>query len=62
MVQDQEIVYPVNAVAFHEEFGTFATGGSDACVSVWDPVKKKKIRQLQFPNAVSSIAFSRDGR
>lgn len=23
----QDIVYPVNAIAFHPKFGTFATGG-----------------------------------
>ena len=43
----QEIVYPVNAIAFHPIHGTFATGGCDGHVYTWDgkcfvPRKKTK--------------------
>ncbi|KAH1140112.1 hypothetical protein GLYMA_10G257700v4 [Glycine max] len=32
----RDIVYPVNAIAFHPIYGTFATGVCDGCVNVWD--------------------------
>ena len=32
--QDQVLVYPVNAIAFHPVFGTFATGGCDGIVNL----------------------------
>lgn len=40
-------IYPVNAVAFHPRWHTFATGGGDGNVSVWDWVAKKRI--CQYP-------------
>ncbi|KAJ4461836.1 putative Mitotic checkpoint protein BUB3.1 [Paratrimastix pyriformis] len=55
-------VYPVNALAFHPQYGTFATGGCDAVVNIWDPVNKKRLCQFQrFPTSISSCAFSNDG-
>lgn len=42
--------------------GTFATGGGDAMVSIWDLSAKKRIRQLpKYPSSISSLAFSKDG-
>lgn len=43
---NKEIVYPVNALAFHPSYGTFATGGCDAVVSVWDGENKKRLSQI----------------
>ena len=40
-------MYAVNALAFHPTLGTFATGGSDGFVNVWDRLHKKRI--AQFP-------------
>ena len=31
----------VNAIAFHPIYGTFATGGCDGVVNLWDPLNKK---------------------
>ncbi|KHJ84164.1 nucleoporin GLE2 family protein [Oesophagostomum dentatum] len=41
-----ECIYPVNALAFHPLNGTFATGGSDAMVNLWDPFNRKRLVQL----------------
>ena len=49
-VADVDHVYPVNALAFHPVFGTFATGGCDGYVCTWDPVNKRRIWQYhQYP-------------
>ncbi|KAK5107623.1 hypothetical protein LTR62_000958 [Meristemomyces frigidus] len=57
-----DVVYPVNTLAFHPVHGTFATGGGDGVVSVWDANTKRRVRQYQNMGAsVASIAFSPDG-
>jgi len=62
-VDGQDVVYPVNALAFHPVHGTFASGGGDGVVALWDGVNKRRIRQYQkFPSSVSTIAFSGDGK
>jgi cell cycle arrest protein BUB3 len=40
-------VFPVHALAVHHGFGTFATGGGDGTISIWDWVQKKRIAQLR---------------
>ncbi|KAM7217059.1 WD40-repeat-containing domain protein [Rhypophila decipiens] len=58
-----DIVYPVNALAFHPKFGTFASGGGDASVALWDAEAKRRMRQLtKFPDSVAALAFSGDGK
>lgn len=59
-----ELVYSVNAVAFHPVHGTFATGGSDGVVSVWDAKNRKRVKQLspKYPSSISSLTFSHDGQ
>ncbi|KAJ0077616.1 hypothetical protein Patl1_35359 [Pistacia atlantica] len=42
----RDIVYPVNAIAFHPIYGTFATGGCDGFVNVWDGNNKKRLYQV----------------
>jgi cell cycle arrest protein BUB3 len=42
----EDVAYPVNAIAFHPIYGTFATGGSDGLVNIWDGKKKRKIVKL----------------
>lgn len=58
-----DIVYPVNALAFHPKFGTFASGGGDGMVALWDANAKRRIRQYQkYPNSVAALGFSCDGK
>jgi cell cycle arrest protein BUB3 len=58
-----DVVYPVNALAFHPIYGTFASGGGDGVVALWDAVAKRRIRQYQrYPASVASVAFSTDGK
>lgn len=57
-----ESIYPVNAIAFHSGYNTFATGGSDGYVYIWDSFNKKRLCQFhQYPTHISSLAFSPDG-
>ncbi|RDL39825.1 uncharacterized protein BP5553_04165 [Venustampulla echinocandica] len=57
-----DIVYPVNALAFHPVHGTFASGGGDGVVALWDANAKRRIRQYQkYPQSVAALAFSCDG-
>lgn len=44
--QGADVIYPVNAIAFHPKHGTFATGGSDGIVNIWDGANKKRLCQL----------------
>lgn len=61
-VEGVDTVYPVNALAFHPTQGTFATGGGDAIVSIWDPQAKKRLRQLpKYAASVSALSFNADG-
>jgi cell cycle arrest protein BUB3 len=55
-----DTVYPVNAVAFHPTYGTFATGGCDGTVVVWDARLKKRLVALpRLATSVSALAFSK---
>ncbi|KAJ6777289.1 MRNA EXPORT FACTOR AND BUB3 [Salix koriyanagi] len=59
----RDIVYPVNAIAFHPVYGTFATGGCDGFVNVWDGNNKKRLYQYsKYPSSIAALSFSRDGR
>lgn len=58
-----DVVYPVNALAFHPVHGTFASGGGDGLVALWDGIGKRRIRQYQkYAGSVAAISFSSDGR
>ncbi|KAI0010025.1 mitotic checkpoint protein BUB3 [Xylariaceae sp. FL0662B] len=58
-----DVVYPVNALAFHPAYGTFASGGGDATVALWDAEAKRRMKVYQkFPDSVAALAFSADGR
>ena len=62
-VDGVDVVYPVNALAFHPVHGTFASGGEDGLVALWDGVAKRRIRQYpKYGSSVSALAFSADGR
>jgi len=57
------LVYPVNAIEFHPRHRhTFATGGCDGTVVLWDGRNKKKLTALPaFPTSISAMCFSPDG-
>jgi len=57
-----ELIYPVNAIAFHPVYNSFATGGSDSLVNVWDPFNKKRLCQFhKYPTSISALAFNSTG-
>lgn len=57
-----ELVYPVNAIAFHNLNNTFATGGSDCMVNIWDPFNKKRLCQFHsYPTSITSLSFDHNG-
>ncbi|CAK0749983.1 hypothetical protein CVIRNUC_001953 [Coccomyxa viridis] len=59
----QDTVYPVNALAFHPSYGTFASGGGDGNVNIWDGANKKRLCQIPgYGTSIAALAFSRDGR
>jgi cell cycle arrest protein BUB3 len=59
MENGQQILYPVNTIAFHPQFGSFATGGCDGVVAMWDGITRKKICQFSpYPTSISSLSFS----
>lgn len=58
-----DVVFPVNALAFHPAYGTFASGGGDTTVALWDAEAKRRMKIYQkFPDSVAALAFSSDGR
>jgi cell cycle arrest protein BUB3 len=61
--QGGEKVYPVNSIAFHKVHNTFATGGSDCFVNIWDGLSKKRLCQFhEYPTSISSLAFDSAGK
>lgn len=61
-IDDIDHVWPVNSLAFHPVYNTFASAGSDGTVSIWDHKVKKRLRQYQkYKTAIPSIAFNCDG-
>ncbi|RXG60002.1 Mitotic checkpoint protein BUB3 [Armadillidium vulgare] len=57
-----EKIFPVNAISFHNGYNTFATGGSDGFVNIWDGFNKKRLCQFhRYPTSISSLSFSNDG-
>ena len=58
-----DVVYPVNALAFHPVHGTFASGGGDGFLALWDGIAKRRIRQYQkYAASVAALSFSGDGK
>lgn len=59
---DTNIIYAVNSIAFHEEYGTFATAGSDGGFNFWDKDNRHRLKQFQRMNQpITATAFSMDG-
>ena len=48
---------------FNLRHGTFASGGADGVVSLWDGFNKKRLKQYpKYPTSISALAFSSDGQ
>ncbi|KAL4961754.1 WD40 repeat domain-containing protein [Aspergillus stella-maris] len=63
VADDVDVVYPVNSLAFHPVHGTFASGGGDGVVALWDGIAKRRIRQYQkYPSSVAAVGFSSSGK
>jgi WD40 repeat protein len=59
-IEGVHTVWPVNCIAFHP-IGTFATGGCDGYVNVWDGQNKKRLCQFhkyptRYPTCVHKAA------
>lgn len=62
-VEGVDVVYPVNALAFHPVHGTFASGGGDGVVAIWDAIAKRRIRIYQkYASSVAAMSFSTNGK
>mmetsp|Transcript_19251 Transcript_19251/g.24818 ORF Transcript_19251/g.24818 Transcript_19251/m.24818 type:complete len:392 (+) Transcript_19251:118-1293(+) len=59
--REGDLVYPVNCIDFHAKFGTFATGGCDGSVVVWDGENRKRLSSFKVPTSVAAMCFNHDG-
>ena len=60
---EEDVVYPVNAISFHPRYKTFASGGGDGVISVWDLKAKKRVKQYpSVGSEVQILAFSPDSK
>jgi mRNA export factor len=60
--RQDSIVYSVNAIAFHNQFGTFATVGSDGVVNFWDKDNKQRLKGFQaIQRTIPCAAFNAQG-
>ena len=58
---DTDTVFPINAIAFNKTYGTFATGGCDGTVIMWDGAHKKKLTTYPAKaTSIAALAFSHD--
>jgi len=58
----KEYVYPVNTIAFHPLHGTFATGGCDGIVNIWDGENKKRLYQYaRYTAGIADLCFNAQG-
>lgn len=52
------LAFPVNCVAHNNRYDSFATGGGDGHVAVWDGEARKRITQFsRYPTSIASIDF-----
>jgi len=61
--REEGAIYAVNSLAFHEQYGTFATAGSDGVFTFWDKDSKQRLKQFRkMPQPITATAFNSDGR
>jgi cell cycle arrest protein BUB3 len=60
----QDTVYPVNAIVFcPSQDCSFATGGCDGTVVIWDGQQKKKLTTLpRMATSIAALAFTPNGK
>lgn len=59
---DNNVIYPINSISFHEKYGTFATAGGDGGFNFWDKDNKQRLKQFSRLNQpITATAFSTDG-
>ena len=55
-------MFPINAIVFHPQFGTFCTGGGDGAIHFWDKDSKRSLKVLPTaPQPITTAAFNRGG-
>uniref|UniRef100_A0A0E0LMU7 Uncharacterized protein n=1 Tax=Oryza punctata TaxID=4537 RepID=A0A0E0LMU7_ORYPU len=55
--------YDQSESAPYKKHGTFATGGCDRFVSLWDGANRRKLFQFpRYPSSIAALSFSSDGR
>jgi mRNA export factor len=55
-------VYPVNCIAFHRGYGTFATVGADGIVNFWDKDNKQRLKGFPaIQRTISCANFNATG-
>jgi mRNA export factor len=60
--RDGSNVFQVNSIAFQNQYGTFATVGSDGIVSFWDKDNKQRLKGFEAINdTIPCAAFSGGG-
>lgn len=60
--RQQDNVFSVNAIAFHQQFGTFATAGADGVINFWDKDNKQRLKGFgDLTRQVTAAAFSAQG-
>ncbi|CAH2036286.1 unnamed protein product [Thlaspi arvense] len=54
--------FDLSEAAQAKNYGTFATGGCDGFVNIWDGNNKKRLYQYsKYPTSIAALSFSRDG-
>ncbi|KAJ1650701.1 RNA export factor gle2 [Dispira simplex] len=60
--RDNNSLYPVNAICFHPEYGTFTTAGTDGRVNFWDKTSKQRLEALpKKDQPITCTAFNGNG-
>lgn len=58
----ETLVYPVNSIAFHPTFGTFATAGSDGTIHIWDKDQRHRLsKYAPVGGTIPACTFNRNG-
>ncbi|KAA8495870.1 Protein RAE1 [Porphyridium purpureum] len=60
--REENNIYSVNSIAFHEGYGTFATAGSNGTFIFWDKDSKQRLKNFKkLLQPITASCFSADG-